>query len=209
MTAAEVNQAIRETRLVAILRAARPDRLADAARVLAEEGVRVLEFPLTGPEVLPVIGDAVRTLAGHAFVGAGTVRTVEDARRAVDAGAAFLVSPGLSPEVIAFARERDVEVLPGTFTPTEIELALRAGAGLVKLFPATSHDPEFVRQIRVPMPEAAVVPTGGVGIEDAPAWLAAGAVALGVGAPLTGTSIDDGDRRLLRGRARAWLDAVA
>lgn len=210
MTAAEVGRAIRRARLVAILRApGRPDRLTDAARVLVEEGVRTLEFPLTGPEVLGAVTEAARALAGSAFVGAGTVRTVEDARRAVDAGAAFLVSPGLSTDVIAYAREHDVEVLPGTFTPTEIDTALRAGAELVKLFPASSHDPEFVRQLLVPMPEAAVVPTGGVGIEDAPAWLAAGAVAVGVGSPLAGTSLRDGDWPRLRSRARDWLDAVS
>jgi 2-dehydro-3-deoxyphosphogluconate aldolase / (4S)-4-hydroxy-2-oxoglutarate aldolase len=209
MTTADVNQAIRKTRLVAILRASNPDRLASAAQVLAEQGVRTLEFPLTGPGVLQAITDAARTLAGHAFVGAGTVRTVEDARRAIDAGAAFLVSPSLSPTVIAFAREHDVEVLPGTFTPTEIDMALQAGAELVKLFPATAHDPEFIRQLRVPIPEAAVVPTGGVAIEDAPAWLAAGAVALGVGSPLTGSSLDDGDWQQLRRRARDWLRAVS
>ena len=209
MTAADVNRMIRTTRLVAILRASAPDRLPSAARVLVEEGVQVLEFPLSGPGVLDAISDAAATLSGHAFVGAGTVRTVEDARRAVEAGAAFLVSPSLSAAVIAFAREHDVEVLPGTFTPTEIDTALRSGAELVKLFPATAHDPEFIRQLRVPIPEAAVVPTGGVDIEDAPAWLAAGAVALGVGSPLTGASIDDADWPELRIRARVWLDAVA
>jgi|1186.fasta_scaffold69347_2 2-dehydro-3-deoxyphosphogluconate aldolase/(4S)-4-hydroxy-2-oxoglutarate aldolase len=209
MTAAEVDQAIRKTRLVAILRASAPDRLPSAAQVLVEEGVRTLEFPLTGPGVLEAVAEAARTLAGHAFVGAGTVRTVEDARRAVDAGATFLVSPSLSVPVIEFAREHDVEVLPGTFTPTEIDTALHAGANIVKLFPATGHDPEFIRQLRVPIPEAAVVPTGGVSLTDAPAWLAAGAAALGVGSPLTGTSIDTGDWRRLRSRARDWLEAVS
>ena len=209
MTAADVDQAIRNTRLVAILRASRPDRLANAARVLVEEGVRTLEFPLTGPGVLEAITDAARTLTGQAFVGAGTVRTVEDARRAVEAGAAFLVSPSLSVAVIEFACEHDVAVLPGTFTPTEIDTALRVGAKLVKLFPAAAHDPEFVRRLRVPIPEAAVVPTGGVSLEDAPAWLDAGAVALGIGSPLTGTSVETGDWDQLRRRAHDWLDAVS
>ena len=209
MTAADVDRAIRSGRLVAILRASRPDRLASAAQVLVEEGIETLEFPLTGPGVLEAITDAARTLSGDAFVGAGTVRTVQDARRAVDAGAAFLVSPGLSTDVIEFAREHDVAVLPGAFTPTEIDTALRAGAQLVKLFPATAHDPEFIRQLRVPIPEAALVPTGGVDLDDAPAWLAAGAVALGVGSPLTGPTIENGDWGELRSRARTWLEAVS
>ena len=209
MTAAAVNRAIRETRLVAILRTARADRLSSAAQVLVDEGVRTLEFPLTGPGTLEAITRAAQELAGQAFVGAGTVRTLEDARRAVDAGASFLVSPSLSVPVVDYAREHDVGVLPGTLTPTEIENALQAGADQVKLFPATSHNPEFVRQVRVPIPQAALVPTGGVDLEEAPAWLAAGAVALGVGSPLTGDSLETGDWQQLRHRGRTWLDAVS
>ncbi|WP_306190944.1 bifunctional 4-hydroxy-2-oxoglutarate aldolase/2-dehydro-3-deoxy-phosphogluconate aldolase [Streptomyces sp. MK5] len=206
---ATTHRAIRDTRLVAILRSPDTDRLAAAAHVLVEEGVRVLEFPLTSPGALDALRHTVEVLDGRAVVGAGTVRTVDEAQRALDAGARFLVSPSLSVPVIEYAHAHDTAVLPGTFTPTEICTALEAGAELVKLFPAASHQPEFLRQLRVPLPEADVVPTGGVGLADAAAWLAAGAVALGVGSPLTGDTLETGDFAQLRVRARAWKAAVS
>ncbi|MEV6641372.1 bifunctional 4-hydroxy-2-oxoglutarate aldolase/2-dehydro-3-deoxy-phosphogluconate aldolase [Amycolatopsis sp. NPDC051371] len=201
-----VIQAIRESRLVAILRGGEAGHLLDGSRVLVDEGVRVLEFPLTGPDVLDVVTAAAEALDGGAFVGAGTVRTLDDARRAIDAGARFLVSPALSVPVVEYASARDIAVLPGTFTPTEIDTALQAGAELVKLFPASSHQPEFLRQLHAPLPQAGVVPTGGVDLAAARSWLAAGAVAVGVGSPLTGECLVTGDFAALRTRARTWLD---
>jgi 2-dehydro-3-deoxyphosphogluconate aldolase / (4S)-4-hydroxy-2-oxoglutarate aldolase len=209
MTAPTANQVIIEGRLVAILRGSRPDRLMAGALVLVEEGVQALEFPLTNPSALETIAEAAGALDGQAIVGAGTVRNVEDARRAIDAGARFLVSPSLSVPVIEHALAHDAAVLPGTFTPTEIATATEAGAELVKLFPAASHRPEFLRQIRVPLPDAAVVPTGGIELEAAPAWLAAGAAAVGIGSPLTGDSLETGDFAALRKRARAWKATVS
>jgi 2-dehydro-3-deoxyphosphogluconate aldolase/(4S)-4-hydroxy-2-oxoglutarate aldolase len=209
VSASEVNCAIRDGRVVAILRASRPDRLVHGAQVLVEHGVRTLELPLTAPDVFDAVSETVRVVGGAAYVGVGTVRTVDDARRAVDAGATFLVAPSLNVDVVRYGCQRDVEVLPGAMTPTEIELAMRAGADLVKLFPATAHTPEFVRQVLVPMPEASVVPTGGVDLGSAAEWLQAGAVALGVGSPLTGDSLETEDWDGLAARTHAWMDAVS
>ena len=203
------NQVIRDGRLVAILRGSRPDRLVAGALVLVDEGVQALEFPLTSPGALEAIADAAGALDGQAMVGAGTVRNVDDARRAIDAGARFLVSPSLSVPVIKYALAHDATALPGTFTPTEIATATEAGAELVKLFPAASHRPEFLRQVRVPLPDVGVVPTGGIEVEAAAAWLGAGAVALGIGSPLTGDSLETGDFAQLRKRARAWKAGVS
>ena len=205
----DVIQAIRQSRLVAILRGRRTGHLVEGARVLADEGVRVLEFPLTGPDVLEAVTSAAEALDDLAFVGAGTVRTVDNARRAIDAGARFLVSPGLSVAVVEYASARNIAVLPGTFTPTEIDTALQAGAELVKLFPANSHQPEFLRQLHVPLPQAGVVPTGGVDLAAARSWLAAGAVAVGVGSPLIGSCLMTGDFAALRSQARTWRAVVA
>ncbi|MFE7169359.1 bifunctional 4-hydroxy-2-oxoglutarate aldolase/2-dehydro-3-deoxy-phosphogluconate aldolase [Streptomyces sp. NPDC057616] len=209
MKASTAVRAIRDTRLVAILRGSSTDRLVAAAGLLVEEGVRVLEFPLTGPGAPDALRRTVEAAGGSVVAGAGTVRTVDDARRALEAGAHFLVAPSLSVPVIEYARAHDTAVLPGAFTPTEIATALEAGAGLVKLFPAASHRPEFLRRLRVPLPEAGVVPTGGVGLDDAAAWLAAGAVAVGIGSPLTGDTLETGDLARLRVRARAWKAAVS
>jgi 2-dehydro-3-deoxyphosphogluconate aldolase/(4S)-4-hydroxy-2-oxoglutarate aldolase len=209
VTARTADQVIRDGRLVAILRGSQPDRLVAGALALVEEGVQALEFPLTSPGALGAIAEAAGALDGHAVVGAGTVRNVDDARRAIDAGARFLVSPSLSVPVIEHALAHDATVLPGTFTPTEVATAADAGADLVKLFPAAAHRPEFLRQLRVPLPEVGVVPTGGIELEAAAAWLAAGAVALGIGSPLTGDSLETGDYAGLRKRARAWKAEVA
>jgi 2-dehydro-3-deoxyphosphogluconate aldolase / (4S)-4-hydroxy-2-oxoglutarate aldolase len=209
MTAAQCYDAIRRSRLVAILRASQPDRLVAGAEVLAEEGITTLELPLTSPGALDAIGRTVATLEGRAIVGAGTVRSLEDARRAIDVGAGFLVTPALCLPAVEYAVDRDIAVLPGVMTPTEINAALAAGAQMVKLFPAASLGPDHLGLMRVPFPELEAVPTGGVGLDHAASWLAAGAVALGVGSPLSGDALESGDMGGLRERARAWKAALS
>jgi 2-dehydro-3-deoxyphosphogluconate aldolase / (4S)-4-hydroxy-2-oxoglutarate aldolase len=208
MTGRPIVQAIIEGRIVAIIRGEDSTHLGAAARTLVQEGITALEFPLTGPHVLDVISKTAVALDGAAVVGAGTVRTVSDARSAIAAGASFLVSPTLSVPVIEFAAGEGVPVLPGVFTPTEIDAALGAGAELVKLFPATALGPAYLRDVLVPLADACVVPTGGVRLEEAPEWLAAGAVALGVGSPLLDDAPQGGDLDGLRARAQAWLHQV-
>ncbi|MBE1877852.1 bifunctional 4-hydroxy-2-oxoglutarate aldolase/2-dehydro-3-deoxy-phosphogluconate aldolase [Myceligenerans pegani] len=198
-------EAIRSTRLVAILRGPDAEHLAAGAEALVDEGVRVLEFPIAGPEILSVVSTVAARLGSAAHIGAGTVRTVADARRALDAGANFLVAPSLSIPVIDYARQRDIAVVPGVFTPTEIDAATQAGAEVVKLFPASSHTPKFLRQLHAPLPDAGIMPTGTITRDDAHAWLNAGAVALGVGSDLTGDSLTTGDLTPLRAAARDWL----
>ncbi|WP_419704600.1 bifunctional 4-hydroxy-2-oxoglutarate aldolase/2-dehydro-3-deoxy-phosphogluconate aldolase [Promicromonospora sp. NFX87] len=202
-------QAIRDARLLAILRGADVERLADVAEVLVSEGIRALEFPIAGPEVLSVVTKVAARLGDTAYVGAGTVRNVADARRAIDAGAGFLVAPSMSMPVVEYARERGIGFVPGVFTPSEIDAATQSGAEVVKLFPASSHTPKFIRQLLPPLPDAGIMPTGTITRENARAWLDAGAVALGVGSDLVGDSMATGDYRTVRTSAREWLDIVA
>lgn len=209
MSAAEGYQAIRRSRLVAILRASSPDRLVAGAQVLVEEGIQTLELPLTSPGALDAIRRTADLAGDRALVGAGTIRTVDDARRAVDAGARFLVLPALTLPVLEHAVAHDIAVLPGAMTPTEISTALAAGAQLVKLFPAVTLGPEFLRQVLVPLRELAAVPTGGIELEHAQEWLDAGAVALGVGSPLSGEALEYGDVDQLRKRTQSWKAAVS
>lgn len=201
--------AIRASRLVAILRSNDTTHLTAAAEVLADEGIRTIEFPLTRPETLAAITATTTRLGADVHVGAGTVRTIDDARRAIDAGATFLVAPGLSLPVVEYARQRDVTILPGVFTPTEADQAAQAGAELVKLFPANSHRPEFLRQLRAPLPDVGVMATGGVTLDDVRGWLDAGAVALGIGSPLVGAALRTGGLEALRSSTREWCAAVA
>jgi 2-dehydro-3-deoxyphosphogluconate aldolase/(4S)-4-hydroxy-2-oxoglutarate aldolase len=202
-------QAIRDARLLAILRGPDVDRLADVAEVLVSEGIRALEFPIARPEVLSVVTKIANRLGDTGYVGAGTVRNVTDAQRAIDAGAGFLVAPSLSMPVLEYARERGIGFVPGVFTPSEIDVATQAGAEVVKLFPASSHSPQFVRQLLPPLPDAGIMPTGTITREDARSWLDAGAVALGVGSDLVGDGMATGDYAAVRASAREWLEKVA
>jgi 2-dehydro-3-deoxyphosphogluconate aldolase / (4S)-4-hydroxy-2-oxoglutarate aldolase len=209
VNAADGYAAVRAGRMVAILRGTDPGALVAGAEVLVEEGVTTLELPLTSPGALDAIARTAAAVGDRALVGAGTVRTVEDARAVLDAGAGFLVAPSLSVPVVEHAVAADVAVLPGVMTPTEYETARAAGARMVKLFPAQTLGPAYLAHLRVPFPDLEAVPTAGVGLEDAEAWFAAGAVALGIGSPLTGRFLENGDLDGLRASARAWKAALS
>jgi 2-dehydro-3-deoxyphosphogluconate aldolase / (4S)-4-hydroxy-2-oxoglutarate aldolase len=168
-------------RVVGILRCAEPLRVGTA---VIEGGVDVVEVPLGVAGAL----DAISSLSASfpsALVGAGTVMTAADACAALDAGARFLLSPVLRVEVVAAAHARDAAVVPGAFTPTEIDACTRAGADLVKLFPADRLTPADLRVLLAALPDARLLPTGGITAANAAEWLAAGAVAVGVGGALT------------------------
>jgi 2-dehydro-3-deoxyphosphogluconate aldolase / (4S)-4-hydroxy-2-oxoglutarate aldolase len=196
--------------VVAILRAGDAGRFLEVGRVLYEGGVRAVEVTLTSRGALEAFGRLREELPGDALLGVGTVRSVGDAERAVDAGATYLVAPDFRAEVVAWAAGRDVPVVPGALTPTEVGAAWAAGATAVKVFPVSAvGGPAYVKAIRAPLPEVPLVPTGGVGIDDLGAYLAAGAVAVGVGSPLLGDAGDPGgDLEALAGRARRAVAAA-
>ena len=167
---------IRSTRLVGLLRGVeRPDELVSA---LAAAGVEVVEVTLETPGALAAI-DRLRE-RGDVCVVAGTVRTPAEVDAAVAAGAEACVSPAFSAPVVARCRERDVPAVPGALTPTEVEAAWRAGAELVKLFPARAFGPGYVADLRKPLADVPLLCTGGVTAENAADFLAAGAVAVGI-----------------------------
>jgi 2-dehydro-3-deoxyphosphogluconate aldolase / (4S)-4-hydroxy-2-oxoglutarate aldolase len=171
---------VRARRVVAVLRCAEPERV---GTTVIEGGVDVVEVPLGVPGALAAIS-SLSALPG-ALVGAGTVMTAADARAALDAGARFLLSPVLVPEVIEVAHAAGAAAVPGAFTPTEIDACMRAGADLVKLFPADWLTPADLRVLLTVLPDAPLLPFGGVSTANAAEWLAAGAVAVGVGGALT------------------------
>jgi 2-dehydro-3-deoxyphosphogluconate aldolase/(4S)-4-hydroxy-2-oxoglutarate aldolase len=178
------------------------------AEALAGGGVRAFELTLNEPEA-----DALRAIESAADagprlgleIGAGTVLTIEAARRAIDAGATFLVMPHLDGTIVSWAAERGIPALPGCATPTEALAAWRAGAAAIKVFPASSLGPSFVRELHGPFPTMPLLPTGGLTLETIPAFIAAGAVAIGLGGWLVG----DGDATGIRERASAAVAAVA
>jgi 2-dehydro-3-deoxyphosphogluconate aldolase/(4S)-4-hydroxy-2-oxoglutarate aldolase len=203
-----VSAAIERTHVVAILRASAPTHLVDAAATLVGQGIDVLELPLTTPGALEAIASARERLGDSAFVGAGTVLTAAQARDAVAAGAQFLVSPATCLDVVAVAVEHGIVSLPGAFTATEVLACQQAGASHIKLFPASQATPGLLGQLFGPFPGLRFVPTGGVGLTDAPGWLSAGACAVGVGSPLVGDALETGDLDALAARAWAWREAV-
>ncbi|WP_245592631.1 bifunctional 4-hydroxy-2-oxoglutarate aldolase/2-dehydro-3-deoxy-phosphogluconate aldolase [Actinomadura rifamycini] len=195
---------LRRHRLVAIVRGR--DRAASVrtALALADEGIALVEVSLSGADALRVIEEVAR--AG-VRVGAGTVRTADDARRARDAGAGYAVTPSLGAGVDEALR-LGLPVLAGALTPTEAASAVASGATAVKLFPASAHGPGYLKALRDPFPDVPFVPVGGVGEAEAAEYLALGAVAVGVGSPLCGDAPHGGDLDALRRRARAFTAAV-
>lgn len=178
------------------------------AEALAAGGVGAFELTLNEPEreALQAIEAVARRASALGLeIGAGTVLSIEAAGRAVDAGATFLVMPHLDPDLVAWAASRAIPALPGCATPTEILAAWRAGAAAAKLFPASSAGPGFVRELHGPFPYIGILPTGGVTLETAPAFIAAGAIGVGMG----GWLIGDGDPAGVRERAAAIVAAVA
>jgi 2-dehydro-3-deoxyphosphogluconate aldolase/(4S)-4-hydroxy-2-oxoglutarate aldolase len=192
-------EALRAHRLMAIIRGDDPVTCERIAAVLVDNGISVLEVSLTSTDALKVIERVAAAVGPDVHVGAGTVLTADDARRARDSGATFTVTPALGEGVRASV-ELGLPVLAGALTPTEVLAAHRAGATAVKVFPASSLGPGHVAALRAPFPDIPLVPVGGIGVDDVARYLDAGAVAVGVGAPLTG-----GDPTGLAARVRSFL----
>jgi Entner-Doudoroff aldolase len=195
-------------RASAILRTTIAEAAAPAMEAAIRGGFRVIEFTLTTPGAL----DLVRAFAGRddVVVGAGTVLTPDEARAAVDAGARFLVSPVTDEAVIETALELGVAAMPGTHTPTEMLRAHRAGAPLQKLFPAPGIGPKFVKATLGPLPFLRIVPTNGVHLNNAEAYLKAGAFAVGFVAPVFDPhDLAEGRFDRVEARARQLVEAVS
>ncbi len=190
---------IREQRLVAVLRGEFTwDELTRVAEAMLSRGFGVLEYTLTGSDALAMIGRLAESFGDDLVVGAGTVVTAVDYRDARAAGAEFLVSPCFGPELAEAAGGDDALFLPGVFSPTEVAAARQSGWRLQKLFPAGTGGPQHLKALSGPFPDVSFVPTGGVDLENAGAFLRAGAVAVGLGSALIrpGTPTAELERRL-------------
>lgn len=198
---------LRSRRLMAIVRGSDPGAATQTVLALAEEGITLVEVSLTTPDARAVISRARAELGPAASVGAGTVISAADADQAADAGAGFVVTPAVVPG-LRRAAERGLPVLAGALSPTEIVAASQHGAAAVKLFPASLGGVRYLRALLDPFPAAALVPVGGVDAGAAREYLAAGAVAVGVGSPLVGDAASGGSLSDLRLRARDFLAAV-
>ncbi len=202
-------QQILETKVVAVVRLDNYNRAVDVARALAAGGINVLEFTLTGQGAIEAVSATRQALGDAVCVGVGTVLSPEQAEAAIDAGAQFMVTPALRRQVIATCVKRQTLILCGGLTPTELLEAHEAGAELVKVFPADLGGPKFIKSVLAPMPFLKMVPTGGVSPENARDYLAAGAVAVGIGGNLVSNKLVAAEAfDQITATARACMNAV-
>ncbi|WP_087873715.1 bifunctional 4-hydroxy-2-oxoglutarate aldolase/2-dehydro-3-deoxy-phosphogluconate aldolase [Arthrobacter globiformis] len=199
---------LRDTRAVAVLRARHASDYAPVIEALQRGGVLSIELTLSTPGVwdeLPLL----RERFGNSLeIGVGTVTDAAEAQTALELGAAYIVTPVTDPGVIAACVERGVPVYPGGLTPTELHTGWNLGATAVKVFPASTVGAGYVAQLRGPFPDIEVIPSGGVNIEDVPAWIRAGALAVSLGGPLLGDAFKGGDLQDLTARARRVRELI-
>jgi 2-dehydro-3-deoxyphosphogluconate aldolase/(4S)-4-hydroxy-2-oxoglutarate aldolase len=186
-TREDIVSSISASGVVAVIRIKDPDKLAGVVDALMAGGVRALEVTMSVPGAVELIRGLAKRLPDEFLLGAGTVLDAETAARVIDAGAKYVVSPVFRTAVIDACHARGAAAMPGCFTPTEILAAWDAGADVVKVFPATALGPGYIRDVRAPLPQVKMMPTGGVTLDNAGDWIRAGAVAVGAGSSLLDT----------------------
>ena len=206
MSVVELNvvDRIRAIGIIPVVRARSSDDAIRAVEAIRAGGIPILEITMTVPGAVNVIADLVRRLGDDALIGAGTVLDADGARACIDAGARFVVSPSLDVPTIETCRALEVPVFPGALTPTEIVTAWKAGADAVKVFPAGAvGGAAYIKSIKAPLPQIELIPTGGISLKTAADFIAAGAMALGVGADLV-----SGSPAEIAEKARQYVAAV-
>lgn len=203
-----VFQGILERGMVGIVRAGSPDVALQIAEACIAGGVTALEVAFTTPDTLGVLRALRERHGDGVLLGAGTVLDAETARAAILAGAQFIISPGVNVDTITLCQRYQVLAMPGAMTPTEIVTALQAGADIVKVFPAEMFGPAYIKALRAPLPQAPLMPTGGVTVENLAEWFASGAVAVGIGSSLSGPGAK-GDYAAVTARAQAFVAQMA
>jgi len=198
-----------DTGVVAIVRLNSSESLTRVAEAIAEGGVRYIEFTMTTPGALEVLGKVTERFGDDVIFGAGTVLDAETARAAILAGARFVVAPNLNPKVITLCNRYSVPAMPGALTPTEIMQAWDLGADVVKVFPCSAFGPDYIKAVLAPLPHVKLAPVGGVELDNVSAYMRAGAACVGVGSSLVNAKlIAGGDWAGLTERARGFIEGV-
>ena len=208
---ASVVATLREVGIIPVIRAGSADAAVAVVEALMEAGLTVAEITMTVPGAMEAIASVAKRFGDNVLVGAGTVTDVKTVRKALDAGAGFIVSPCLVPKVIEAAERADIPVLPGALTPTEVFEAFRQGGDMVKVFPAQNvGGAAYLRALRGPFPEIPLVPTGGVTLENVGEMFKAGAVAVGVGSEMISKdALARRDYAVIGALASRFLEAVS
>ena len=197
--------------IVPVVRASSVDEANRAVEAICAGGIPAVEITMTVPNAVSVIRELSKQRGGDVLIGAGTVTSADQAEQCIRAGAQFLVSPGLSLAALEVANRHSMLAIPGALTPTELMTALDHGARLVKIFPCGNvGGPKYLKSLRAPFPQAALIPTGGVNTANAADFIAAGAFALGVGADLVdAAALREGNLQKITCAARELVSAVA
>ena len=185
----EIISLLTRSGIIAVVRAQRQDQIVPLSEALVAGGVIAVEITLTTPNAIPAIREAKQQLGERALIGVGTVLEVETCRAALEAGAEFVVSPILRPELVGVAHSADRPIMLGAYTPTEAQLAYEAGADFIKIFPADSLGPNYIRALRAPLPHLRIIPTGIAKAEDVTDFIKAGCAGVGLGSLLVSHEI--------------------
>ena len=206
----EARRRIIEVGIVPVVRASTPLEARIAIEAVCLGGIRVVEITMTVPGALEIIREVIKSHGPDVLVGAGTVLNAESARRCLDAGAQFIVSPGLDLKTIELAQKENVLVMPGALTPTEIIAAWNAGADFVKVFPCGNvGGPKYIKALKGPLPQIPLIPTGGVTLENAAEFILAGSEALGIGGELVQiAALRAGKPEVVTETARKFVEIV-
>lgn len=203
MTRENIRRIILEKKVLAVVRMKNPDQLLKVIESLMTGGVTGIELTMTIPNALKAIEIAAKEFSNNILLGVGSVIDSETAVKAINAGAQFVVSPLYKPEIVKAVIEKGKSVIPGAFTPTEIQNAYEQGADFVKIFPADNLGMSFIKSIKAPLPHLNVIPTGGVTIENAIDWINHGASAVGLGSALVDNkAIESGNFHVLTEKAK-------
>lgn len=201
-------QRIVDRGIVAVVRAENAEKALAVAEAIKAAGIDIIEITLTVPGCMDVIRELARAYSGkEVLIGAGTVLGPETARTALLSGAEFVVSPHLNPETVRLCNRYQKVCIPGAMSVTEVVQAMECGADIVKVFPGSVLGVEFVKAVKAPLPQAPLLPTGGVSLDNVGAWLKAGCVAVGVGGELT-KGAKTGDYAQVTATAEAFMERI-
>lgn len=210
MTKQQVANRITETGIVPVVRASSAKQALQAAEAVTAGGIPIVEITMTVPGAIEVISQLSKSMGSEVLIGAGTVLDAETAKRCLDAGAEFLVSPGFDLETVKFADSTGTLMMAGALTPTEVITAWKVGSDFIKIFPCGSvGGAKYIKALKGPLPQIPMIPTGGVNLKTAADFILAGAAALGVGGELCSTSaLDSGNTAQITEAARSFVAIV-
>lgn len=210
----KIVQRIVDEGVVAVLRGGSPEEAVAMAEQAIDGGIKVIEITMTVPFALQAVevlarkyGPAAPGPGSGAIIGVGTVLDAETARAAILSGAEFVVSPSLNPDTVRTCNRYQVPILPGVMTVKEIQEALELGVDICKLFPGSLYSPSTISAVKGPLPQANLMPTGGVNLANLGDWICAGAVAVGIGSDLTAEAVQRGDMSLIRRKSAEYVAA--